>query len=231
MENNLTVKEMLKSEQPYEKCMLSGAKVLSDAELLAVIIRTGSKGEKSIDLSRKVLSLSNYDHGILGLNHLSVHDLMKVKGIGKAKAAQIQCIVELSRRIAKAQATNNLCFTSPATIADYYMEDLRHEEQEQLILMMLNTKSRLISDKILTKGTVNSSLISPREIFIESLKKDAVYIILVHNHPSGDPSPSREDIAVTKRLKEAGLLIGIQLIDHIIIGDNRYVSFKERRIL
>lgn len=231
MEKNLTMKEMPGSEQPYEKCMLSGAKVLSDAELLAVIIRTGSKGEKSIELSRKVLNLSNYNQGILGLNHLSYHDLLKIKGIGKVKAIQILCIVELSRRMAKARALNHLSFTSPVTIADYYMEDLRHKEQEHLILMMLNTKNRLICDQVLTKGTVNSSLISPREIFIESLKKDAVYIILVHNHPSGDPTPSKEDIAVTMRLKEAGALIGIFLLDHIIIGDNRYISMKERGIL
>lgn len=231
LEKKLTMKEMLGSEQPYEKCILSGAKVLSDAELLAVIIRTGTKGEKSIELSSKVLTLSSNNQGILGLNHLSYHDLLKIKGIGKVKAIQILCIVELSRRIAKASARNNLSFTSPVTIADYYMEDLRHEEQEHLILMMLNTKSKLLCDKVLTKGTVNASLISPREIFIESLRNDAVFIILVHNHPSGDPLPSKEDIAVTMRIKEAGTLIGVLLLDHIIIGDNRYISMKERGIL
>lgn len=231
MEKNLTMKELHESEQPYEKCLKYGTGALSDDELLAVIIRTGSKGEKSVELSKKILQLSDFDKSILGIHHLSIQELMKVKGIGKVKAIQIQCVAELSRRLAKATALNHLCFTTPATIADYYMEDLRHQVQEHLILVLLNTKSKLIKDILLTKGTVNSSLISPREIFIEAVKKDAVYIILIHNHPSGDPSPSNEDIAVTKRIKEAGQLIGILLIDHIIIGDNRYVSLKERGIL
>jgi len=231
MGTHLTMKEMPACERPYEKCLESGPESLTDAELMAAIIRTGAKGEGSVDLAKRVLKMSNYDHSILGIHHLSVHDLMKVKGIGKVKAVQIQCIAELTRRMAKATALSSLCFTTPSSISDYYMEDLRHKEQEQLVLVMLNTKSRLIGDKMMTKGTVNASLISPREIFIEAVKKDAVYIVLVHNHPSGDTSPSREDIAVTKRVSEAGKLIGIGLLDHIIIGDNCYVSMKERGIL
>lgn len=231
MEKNLTMKELHESERPYEKCLKYGTNTLSDDELLAVIIRTGSKGEKSVELSKRILTLSDFDKSILGIHHLSIQDLMKVKGIGKVKAIQIQCVAELSRRLAKAAALNHLCFTTPATIADYYMEDLRHQGQEHLILVLLNTKSKLIKDILLTKGTVNSSLISPREIFMEALKGGAVYIILIHNHPSGDPSPSNEDIRITQRIKEAGQLLGILLLDHIIIGDNRYVSLKERGIL
>lgn len=231
MKKNMTIKELPANERPYEKCIDAGPGVLTDAELLAVIIRTGAKGQGSVDLAKKVLGLSSTEYGILAIHHLSAHDLMKIKGIGKVKAVQIQCIAELSRRIAKATALNSLCFNTPSTISDYYMEDLRHKEQEQLVLVMLNTKSRLICDKVLTKGTVNSSLISPREIFIEAVKRDAVFIVLVHNHPSGDPTPSREDIAVTQKIREAGSLIGIGLLDHIIIGDNSYISMKERGIL
>ena len=119
----------------------------------------------------------------------------------------------------------------PETIANYYMEDMRHQGQELLQMMMLNTKNRLIAETIISKGTVNASLISPREVFLEALKHQAVYIILIHNHPSGDPTPSREDILITRRMKELGTMIGIELMDHIIIGDRSYISLKERGII
>ncbi len=225
------LKKIPAEERPYEKCINHGVAALSDAELLAVILKNGSKGESSVDLARKILLLSDYDKSILGLFHLTLQDLMRVKGIGKVKAIQILCLTEFSKRIAKKSAKNALLFTSPKTVADYYMEDLRHSEKEQLIMVMLNTKSKFIMDKLITIGTVNSSLISAREIFIDALKANAVFIILVHNHPSGDPIPSREDIKVTGRIREAGELIGITLLDHIIIGDNCYLSFKEKDLL
>ena len=117
---------------------------------------------------------------------------------------------------------------SPQTIAAYYMEELRHEQQEQLVIAMFNTKNALIADKVISKGTVDCSIISPREIFIEALKREAVNLVIIHNHPSGDVTPSKEDLHTTKRLKECGALIGISVIDHIIIGDNKYLSFNER---
>ena len=119
----------------------------------------------------------------------------------------------------------------PATIAQYYMEDLRHLTQEHMLLLLLNSKTKLIRDMVLFKGTVNGAMLSPREVLIEALRSNAVYMVLLHNHPSGDPEPSREDIGITKRIKEAGKIVGIQLIDHIIIGDNQYISLKERGVL
>lgn len=231
MDSSKTIKETSEEYRPYEKCFKYGAEVLTDQELLAVILRTGSLGQSSVLLADKVLSYSNNKEGLLILQHLSVEELMQIRGIGKVKAIQLKCIAELSRRISKTSAGNKLDFSSPASIAEYYMEDLRHEEKEQLILVMMNTKHRLIRDKIMTTGTVSCSLVSTREIFIEALRNGAVYIVLIHNHPSGDPSPSREDIINTKRIKEAGSLIGIELIDHIIIGDFRYTSMRERGIL
>lgn len=218
-------------ERPYEKCLEQGCQALSDAELLAVIIRTGAVGDTSVELARRVLDLGGRQGNLAGLCGLSVQELTSVKGIGRVKAIQIQCIAELSRRMAKSRARDGLCFHGPASIADFYMEDLRHEEREQCRVMMLNTRSMLLAEKQLSVGTVNASLISAREIFLEALKCQAVYIILIHNHPSGDPHPSREDILLTKRVWEAGELIGISLLDHIIIGDRSYVSLREENLM
>jgi len=147
------------------------------------------------------------------------------------KAVQIKCILELSRRIAKKTARDSLYFSQPQTIAEYYMEDFRHSGQEQVMLMMFNTKNKLVGEHLISKGTVNASLISPREIFIQAMHHHAVFLVLVHNHPSGDPKPSQEDLKITKRIQEAGFIIGITLLDHIIIGDKKYISLKEQGII
>lgn len=222
-----TMKSIPKEERPYEKCLEHGAECLSDAELLAVILRTGSKGESALDLSRKVLSARSGE-GLLGIYHMSISDLTKVKGLGKVKALQLKCVAELSRRIAKATFSQGICFKNPEEVALYYMEELRHKEQEVLMLVMLNSKGRFLKDQIISKGTVRASLISPREIFIEAVRYQAVGIILLHNHPSGIPEPSKEDIALTIRVKRAGAMLGIELLDHIIIGDRQAVSMREQ---
>ena len=225
------LKQMNRENRPYEKFLEKGPVALTDSELLAIIIRTGTYDKTSVALSEAVLSLTE-DCQVAGLVHLSVKDLMQIKGIGQVKAIQIKCIAELSRRIAKSQiALKSTQFNSPEVVAGYYMEDLRYLKTEHLIVAMLNTKNCFISDYELSSGTVNSSVISPRELFIEALRQEAVYIILVHNHPSGDPTPSREDILATRRIREAGSLIGISLIDHVIIGDNKYISLKQQHLL
>lgn len=228
---NIPMQELPEADRPYEKALLHGVEVLTDTELVAALLRSGTQGESALMLAARLLQASHYEQGLLGLCHLTLPELTAMKGIGQTKAIQILCICELSRRIATAKAEKTICFDSPETIADYYMEQMRHKEQEELRLLMLNSKNKLIRDTILTKGTVNASLVSPREIFLESLKYHAVSVILIHNHPSGDPEPSREDILITKRISYAGTMLGILLIDHIIIGDNRYVSFKERGLL
>lgn len=222
--NKLKIKEMPAEERPYEKCAAKGAGVLTDSELLAVIIRTGRKGEASIGLAAHVLSM--HEGGILGLNHLSYKELREVKGIGHVKAIQLLCLSELTRRMSKAVNEIRLCFDNPDSIAAYYMEDMRHLEKEQLLMVLLDAKSRRIGEQIISIGTVNSSFMSPREIFIVAVKHSAVSIVLLHNHPSGDPAPSPADINSTKNVYEAGILLGIKLIDHIIIGDNKYTSMK-----
>ncbi|MCI5649075.1 MAG: DNA repair protein RadC [Fusicatenibacter sp.] len=230
MKKNIGLKNLPQEEQPYEKCLAHGAGSLSDAELLAVILRCGAEGKSSLELSREVLSLFPGNEGLLGLYHLTVPELLKVKGIGRVKAIQLQCIGELSRRISAAGAKPCLSFDNPSSIADYYMERLRHEEQEVLICMMFDTKNQLLGEREITRGTVNSALISPRELFLNALQFHAVHILLVHNHPSGIPEPSSDDIEVTRRIRRAGELLGITLLDHIIIGDHCYISMLEQGI-
>ncbi len=225
------MKAIPEEERPYEKCLSRGAECLSNAELLAVILRTGVRGESALELSRKILACGEGGKGLLGIYHMSISDLQKIRGVGRVKAVQIKCIAELSRRIAKTQALSRLSFRDPESIAEYCMEEMRHQEQEILRVLMLNSKGALICDEIISKGTVRASLISPREIYISALRHLAVSIILVHNHPSGIPDPSREDILLTRRVLEAGRLIGIELLDHIIIGDRQAVSMREQGIL
>lgn len=225
------IKEMLKEERPYEKCMGYGAASLTNAELLAVLLRTGTKGLSALDLARHLLSPKCGEEGILNIHQLTLEKLKKIKGIGTVKAVQILCLSELTKRLAKASAREGLILNLPSTIAEYYMEDMRHQKQEHMKLLMLNTKSKLVGECDISKGTVNASLVSPRELFIEALAKNAVAIILLHNHPSGDPTPSSSDIALTQRVKEAGALIDIELLDHIIIGNNCYISFAEQKLL
>ncbi|HAX51905.1 RadC family protein [Muricomes intestini] len=231
MKGNIRIKEIQEEERPYEKCMRFGASNLTDIELLAVLLRTGTRGENSLQLAEKLLHPVFSQEGILNIHKWTLEQLLQVKGIGKVKAVQILCLSELSKRLSKATAQPGLSFTTPSTIAKYYMEDMRHGSHESMKLLLLNTKTRLIGETDISKGTINSAVVSPRELFVEALQKNAVSIILLHNHPSGDPSPSKEDVLITRRIRDAGQLIGVELLDHIIIGNNCYTSMKEKGLL
>ena len=227
-----TEMKKLQTELPYEKFLKYGPESLSEAELLAIILRTGTKECSSVELGRKILDLAASPHkGLLGLHHVSVEDLMQIRGIGEVKAVKIKCLAELSMRMAKAKNEPLLRFDAPRTVAEYFMEELRHEEKEKVMLLCLDNKAQLIAQTVLSVGTVNASLISPREVFQYALKMQAVYIMVLHNHPSGDPKPSRQDMEITQRLVKTGELMDILLLDHIIIGDNNYTSFKESGLL
>ena len=228
MKNNCKMKELYPDERPYEKCQRFGAENLTDAELLAVILRTGTKGENSLELAGKILHPDFGCEGLLSVHGWTLERLVGVRGIGRVKAVQILCIAELARRMAKETAAEGLDFSSPEKIAGYYMEDMRHKKREILKLLLLNTRSRLISESNVSVGTIDMALVSPRELFVEAFRKGASSMILLHNHPSGDPEPSGEDIRITQRIYEAGMLIGIELLDHIIIGDHCFVSLKDR---
>lgn len=224
--NNITVKDLPMEQRPYEKCALYGADSLTDAELLAVIIRSGSVDEQSTGLANRILCC-NGGAGLRNLHTMSVSELKQLKGIGDVKAVQLKCVSELVRRMSKSKRTYGERFPTPEAVASYYMESMRNLEIEVLKMALLDSKSRLMKDITISSGTVNSSVASAREIYYMALKHGAVSIILLHNHPSGDPEPSREDIFVTSKLADAGNIVGIPLIDHIIIGDNCYYSFKE----
>lgn len=226
-----TVKQLPESERPYEKCERFGAEALSDAELIAVILRTGSKKERVTELAVRVLNHSKQQKGLLGLHYMTLQELCKISGIGKVKAVQLLCIAELAKRMAVQTREERLSFHHPESIADTYMQVMRHLKKEEVMLLMLDGKMRRIADKVIATGTVNAAVLDTREIFIEALRYEAVYVVVLHNHPSGNPTPSKEDIAVTGRLKQAGELIGIPLKDHIIIGDNTYSSMQELGLL
>ncbi len=215
-------------ELPYEKFLSLGPELLTERELLAIILRTGTREKSALELAGEVLSLARYPReGLLGLYDVTLEELMQIKGIGLVKAVKLKCLTELSMRISRASAREGLVFNSPGLVAQYFMESMRHRDTECVILVSLDTKGRMLREKKISDGSVRMSLISPREIFLEALHAKAVNILLVHNHPSGDPTPSRWDRELTENVSKLGAMMDILLLDHIIIGDNRYTSFKE----
>lgn len=230
MTNYLTIKEMPDDMRPYERCEQYGPGALSDVELLSVIIRSGTKNERSTDVIARIMQCNN-GAGLINLHRMSLTELREFNGIGRVKAIQLKCVAELTRRMTRQTRAVGEQFTNPELIACYYMEEMRNLDREHLVLVMLDGKSRRINDITLSIGSVNSSVASTRDIFYQALKNNAVSIVVLHNHPSGDPSPSREDRYVTQRIKEAGELMGIPLVDHIVIGDNCYYSMKENSYL
>ena len=219
------------TNKPYEKFKELGANALSNEELLAIILRTGTSNKPALKVAEEVLDTKDvYQGKLMGLYHKSLKELMEIDGIGEVKAIKLKCLTELSLRMAKERLENRVVFTNPSDIAEYYMEPCRHLEVEKVFLLCLDNQLRLIKEYELSKGTINTSLISPREVFIEALNAKAVYILLIHNHPSGNPSPSKADIQITLKVVEAGKIIDIKLLDHIIIGDHSYVSLKEQKI-
>lgn len=214
-------------ERPYEKCLTFGPASLSDSELLAVILKTGTRDKSAIELARDVIRLDQKYESLAGLHHLDMEQLLEVKGVGKVKAIQILCILEIASRISRAEAKEKMVFCSAQSIADYFMEEMRYLEKEEVRLLLFDGKHALIRETKISVGTVNAALVSPREVYLEALKAQAVYLILIHNHPSGSPAPSSQDVLLTKRMKQAGELIGIELSDHVIIGNQKFYSFRE----
>lgn len=212
--------------QPYEVVKTYGVEELDDQELLAVFIRTGTREENALGVANRILN-SFPERNLLGLCHIPWKELMKIPGIGEVKAIRLKCLAELARRISGAEAKKGLRFDRPETIWNYYREGLRHEERERVILVMLDQKLNLICDAVLSIGTVRESIVSPRELFLMALRERAVQIMLLHNHPSGDPTPSRADLEITERVRVLGAMMEIPLVDHIIIGDKTYCSLRE----
>ena len=217
------------SELPYERFKRFGPENLTEIELLAIILRTGTRDNHVLQVAEEVMSLARYPkEGLLGLYDVTLDELMGIRGIGEVKAVRLKCLTELSMRMSMAKAREGLNLTSSGQVAAYFMEKLRHRETECVVVACVDAKGQLICERKLSEGSVNMSLISPREIFLAALESRAVNIVLVHNHPSGDPTPSRSDRELTRNVRDTGEKMGIRLLDHVIIGDNRYVSFRER---
>jgi DNA repair protein RadC len=226
---------VISAEMPYERLEACGREALSNSELLAVILRSGSRQEPVTELAKHLLRLGNGDGNSLSvLYSLSREELQSIPGIGPVKSAQIQCLLELSRRLAREAACVrglNLVCSNPQVVADYYMESLRHEQRERVIALFLDNRLSLICEETMTIGTADASLCSPRDIYRRALQAGAAALLLLHNHPSGNPDPSREDIALTGRIARVGDMMEIRLVDHIIIGDRCYCSLKENGLL
>ncbi len=228
---SIPVKDALKTaaELPYERFLRFGPENLTEIELLAIILRTGTRDNHVLQVAQEVMSLARYPkEGLLGLYDVTLDELMSIKGIGQVKAVRLKCLTELSMRMSMAKAREGLNFTSSGQVAAYFMEKLRHRDTECVMLACVDAKGQLICERKVSEGSVNMSLISPREIFLAALESRAVNILLAHNHPSGDPTPSTSDKELTRNVRETGERIGICLLDHVIIGDNCYVSFKEQ---
>lgn len=228
-QKNFTIKELPETERPREKLYKQGPESLSNEELLAIIIRTGSRTETSIQISKKVLSRDN--RGLVYLRDTTLQELMETKGIGECKAAQILAAIEIGKRINHYTALEKVKINQPGTVADLFMDEMRYLQKEHFRIVLLDTKNQIISSEEISIGTLNASIVHPRDVFKIAIKRNANSIILIHNHPSGDPTPSKEDINITNRLVEVGDLVGIKVLDHIIIGDSNYISFKEKNII
>lgn len=222
------LKDLPKDLKPRERLYQLGPEVLSNKEILAILLRTGTKGENVLELAERILTEAG---GLIGLARLSIHELEQVHGIGPAKAAQVKAGLELGKRSISADPTARSVINSPSDVADLVMEEMRNLDREHFRIMHLSTRNNVLGISAVSVGSLNSSIVHPRECFKEAIRRNANSIILLHNHPSGDPSPSREDLDITRRLTEGGKILGIEVLDHVIIGEKRYVSLKEQGII
>jgi DNA repair protein RadC len=226
--NGLMIRDFPEDERPRERFMKNGPQSLSNHELIAILLRTGTKEESVLQLSNRLLTQFE---GLRLLKSATLQEMTEIKGIGQTKAIQILAAVELGRRVSNLAFDERYVIRSPEDGAKYMMNDMRFLTQEHFVCLYLNTKNQVIHKQTIFIGSLNATIVHPREVYREALKRSAASIICLHNHPSGDPAPSREDIEVTKRLAECGKIIGVDLLDHLIIGENKFVSLKEKGYL
>jgi len=221
--NKVRIQDIPEEERPRERLIRNGPESLSNAELLGIILRTGSKEENVVNLCSRILS----EYSIKQLSLANVSRLMQVHGVGKAKAAQIAAVFELARRLETFVEEPKRKICSPKDVYALMYPKMREQKKEKFITLYLDTKNQILKEEVVSIGSLNASIVHPREVFKSALMESSASVIMVHNHPSGDPSPSREDIMVTEKMVEGGKLLGIDVLDHIIIGDGRYVSLKD----
>ncbi|AQS59963.1 RadC family protein [Desulforamulus ferrireducens] len=222
------IRELPPEQRPRERMLKEGAASLSDIDLLAIMLRTGTAKASAMELAAAVLSRFQ---DLRRLSQATIEELSEIKGIGPVKAVQIKAALELGRRLASLPAEERPVIRCPEDVCSLLMEDLRNLDREYFLALLLNTKNQVLARETISIGTLNASMVHPRELFKVAIRRSAAAVILVHNHPSGDPTPSREDITLTKRLIEAGEIIGIDVLDHIVIGDNRFTSLKSKGLI
>ncbi len=211
-------------ERPRERLLAEGPEALSDAQLLAILLRVGRREKSAVDVGIELLTRLK---GLQGLVNRSVQELCDIPGVGPAKTAQIKAAIELGKRVATAPLTSGTVMTQSQAVFRHYAPRFRDMKREVFTVLLLDAKHAVIRDATVSTGSLTSSLVHPREVFNEAVRESAAAVILLHNHPSGDPMPSQEDRAVTARLQAAGEILGVRVLDHIIIGDGRYVSFAD----
>ncbi|WP_223154988.1 RadC family protein [Alkalibacillus aidingensis] len=226
--DTILIRDVPKDERPRERLIQSGPRALSNQELIAILIGSGTKGNSALSLATRVLK---HFEGLSLLRDATITELKMINGIGTAKAVQLLAGIELGKRIQSYKLSDQYTIRSPEDGANFLMEDMRGLKQEHFVCLYLDTKNRIIHRQTIFIGSLNSSIVHPREVYKEAIKRSAASIICAHNHPSGDPSPSNEDIHVTRRLVESGKMIGIELLDHLVIGDHKYISLKEKGYL
>ncbi len=223
LEYKVRILDMQKEERPRERLLKNGASSLSDSELLAIILRTGTRQENVINMCQRLLSMYNLKQ----LSQANIKKLTQVHGIKESKAAQIAACFEIARRLETFNEGSRPKINSPEDVYRLIYPRMREQKKELFIELCLDTKNQVIKEETISIGSLNANIVHPREVFKTALTESAAHIIVAHNHPSGDPAPSREDIEITKKLAETGKIMGIDLLDHVIIGDGRHFSLKE----
>lgn len=226
--HSYTLRDLPREERPRERLMQYGASSLSHAELLAILLRTGTRRESAVHMAQRMLRQIG---GLRNLVDISIEEMTEIKGMGLAKAIQLKAGIELGRRLAQSRLNETITIRKPQDAADLLSEQMRYLQKEHFVCLFLNTKNHLISQETLSMGSLNASIVHPREIFRAAIKCSSASVICAHNHPSGDPTPSAEDIGLTRRLVEAGEIIGIDVLDHLIIGDGSFISLKEQGLM
>ena len=220
-----TIKEIPLNDRPREKMAANGAAVLTDAELIAILLRTGTAEKSAIDIASEMTADGGLYKRLAGITRLN--ELTNIKGLGQAKAATVLAALEIGRRIASAKPIEKIHLSCPQDVADFLMPRLRYAAKEQFVVILLNNKNKVIGTEVVSEGSLSSSIVHPREVFVPAILHHAAAIMVAHNHPSGDPKPSIEDEEVTRQLLRSGKVLGIPMIDHVIIGDGNYYSFLE----
>lgn len=224
----IMLRDLPREERPRERMLRSGAEALSHAELLAILLVTGTRKESALTVAQRILGQTS---SLRQLADMGIEELIGINGIGPAKAVQLKAAIELGRRMSASRIGERVVIRSPRDAAELLAEQLRYLQKEHFVCLFLNTKNQVIAQETLSIGSLNASIVHPREVFRAAIKYGSASIVCAHNHPSGDPAPSPEDIAITKRLVESGRIVGIDVLDHIVVGDGHFVSLKEQGMM